>query len=360
MKDARSRVVRFDADGKNPLELKLPGIGTVGGFGGKEKDKQVFYSFTSFTDPGAIYRLRSSTGAKASCGKSPRSNSTAARMRRSRSFTTARTAREIPMFIVHIARAFRMDGSNRTLLYGYGGFQISELPGFAVTDAVWLERGGILAVANLRGGGEYGSAWHDAGKGSNKQNVFDDFIAAAECLIEKGLHQAREPRDPGRQQRRLAGRRLHDPAARTVWRRPARGRRDGHAAFPEIHHRLGLGKGIRQFRQCRATSRCCCDTRRYHALKPGTRYPATLVTTADHDDRVVPAHSFKFAARLQEYQAHRRPAGADPRREQRRPRRRHRPLQSRSTARPTNGASWKRRCQEVERRTSNARHRTSK
>ncbi len=300
MKDAKSRVVRFDGDGKNPKELELPGIGTVGGFRGKEKDTRVFYGFTSFTDPGAIYQLDLATG-ESKLWKKPNVGFDSAAFVTEQVFFESKDGTKVPMFIVR-KKDVPMDGSNRVLLYGYGGFQISMLPAFSVQRAVWLERGGILAVVNLRGGGEYGADWHEAGKGAKKQNVFDDFIGAAESLIQKGYTKPANLAIQGgsnggllvgacmTQRPELFGAAL--PAVGVMdmlrfqkftigwaWEKEY-GSSDKAADFPLLFKYSP-----------------------YHALKPGTRYPATLVSTADHDDRVVPAHSFKFAARLQECQA---------------------------------------------------------
>lgn len=300
MKDAKSRVVRFDADGKNPKELELPGIGTVGGFGGEEKDTSVFYSYTSFTDPGAIYQLDIASG-ESKLWKKPAVGFDGAAYVTEQVFFASKDGTKVPMFIVR-KKDVPMDGSNRTLLYGYGGFQINMLPGFSVARAVWLERGGILVVVNLRGGGEYGSEWHEAGKISKKQNVFDDFIGAAETLIKKGYTKSGNLAIQGgsnggllvgacmTQRPELFGAAL--PAVGVMdmlrfqkftigWAWQAEyGSSDKAEDFPLLYKYSP-----------------------YHALKSGTRYPATMVSTADHDDRVVPAHSFKFAARLQEYQA---------------------------------------------------------
>ena len=300
MKDAKSRVVRFDADGKNPKELELPGIGNVGGFDGKEKDTRVFYSFTSFTDPGAIYQLDLASGESTLWKKSDVGFDGAAYVTE-QIFYPSKDGTKIPMFVVRKKDA-PLDGSNRTLLYGYGGFQISMLPGFSVARAVWLERGGILVVVNLRGGGEYGSEWHLAGKGAKKQNVFDDFIGAAETLIRIGFTTSENLAIQGgsnggllvgacmTQRPELFGAALPAVGVMDMLRfqkftigwawQSEYGSSDKAEDFPLLY----------QYSP-------------YHSLKPNTRYPATLVSTADHDDRVVPAHSFKFAARLQDYQA---------------------------------------------------------
>jgi prolyl oligopeptidase len=300
MKDARSRVLCFDGDGKNPKELELPGIGTVGGFNGKQKDTRVFYSFTSFTNPGAIYQLDLASG-ESTLWKKPDVGFDGAAYVTEQVFFESKDGTKVPMFVVR-KKDMPMDSSNRTLLYGYGGFGISMLPGFSVTRAVWLERGGILVVVNLRGGGEYGSEWHDAGKSAKKQNVFDDFIGAAETLIKKGYTKPANLAIQGgsnggllvgacmTQRPELFGAALPAVGVMDMLRfqkftigwawQTEYGSSDKAADFPLL-----------------------LKYSPYHTLKPGTRYPATLVTTADHDDRVVPAHSFKFAARLQDHQA---------------------------------------------------------
>ncbi len=300
MKDARSRVVRFDGDGSNPQEIELPGIGTVGGFYGKDTDKRVFYGFTSFTDPGAIYQLDLASGAS-TLWKKPDVGFDGSVFLTEQLFFKSKDGTSVPMFIVRRKDA-PLDGSNRTLLYGYGGFQISLQPGFSVSRAVWLERGGILVVANLRGGGEYGSEWHDAGKVMNKQNVFDDFIGAAETLISKGYTKPENLAiQGGSNGGLLVGACMTQRPELFGAALPAVGVMDM-LRFQKFtigwawEKEYGSSDNAEQFPLLLRYSP-------YHALKAGTRYPATLVTTADHDDRVVPAHSFKFAARLQECQA---------------------------------------------------------
>ncbi len=300
MKDAKSRVVRFDGDGKNPKELELPGIGTVGGFYGKEKDTRVFYSFTSFTNPGAIYQLDLASG-ESKLWKKPEVGFDGAAYVTEQVFFESKDGTKVPMFIIRKKDA-PLDGTNRTLLYGYGGFQINMLPAFSVARAVWLERGGILVVVNLRGGGEYGSEWHEAGKISKKQNVFDDFIGAAETLIKKGYTKpANLAIQGGSNGGLLVGACMTQRPELFGAALPAVGVMDmlrfqkftiGWAWQAEYGSSDKPGDFPLLFKYSP-----------YHALKSGTRYPATMVTTADHDDRVVPAHSFKFAARLQEYQA---------------------------------------------------------
>jgi prolyl oligopeptidase len=299
MKDARDQVIRYDADGKNPVEIKLPGIGATSGFGGKEKDKEVFYAFTSFTEPGAIYRLDIASG-ESRLWKKPTVKFDGDAYETKQIFFRSKDGTRVPMFVVH-KKDIPLDGSHRTLLYGYGGFQISLQPGFAVTRAVWLERGGVLAVVNLRGGGEYGREWHDAGRKLKKQNVFDDFIGAAERLIADGYTKpANLAIQGGSNGGLLVGACMTQRPELFGATLPAVGVMDM-LRFQKFtigwawEKEYGSSENAEEFPLLLKYSP-------YHALKPGTRYPATLVTTADHDDRVVPAHSFKFAARLQECQ----------------------------------------------------------
>ncbi len=300
MKDARSRAVMFNAAGKNPQELELPGIGTVNGFGGKEKDTEVFYSFTGFTDPGAVYRLDLGTG-KSRLWKKPAVDFDGATYVTKQEFFKSKDGTRVPMFITH-RKDLAMDGSNRALLYGYGGFGINQLPGFSVARAVWLERGGILAVVNLRGGGEYGREWHEAGRKLKKQNVFDDFIGAAETLIKDGYTKPGNLAiQGGSNGGLLVGACMTQRPELFGAALPAVGVMDM-LRFQKFtigwawEKEYGSSGDATEFPLLLKYSP-------YHALKPAARYPATMVTTADHDDRVVPAHSFKFAARLQEYQA---------------------------------------------------------
>jgi prolyl oligopeptidase len=242
MKDAKSRVVRFDADGKNPKELELPGIGTVGGFGGEEKDTSVFYSYASFTNPGAIHQLDLASG-ESKLWKKPEVGFDGAAYVTEQVFFESKDGTKVPMFIVRKKDA-PMDGTNRTLLYGYGGFQINMLPGFSVARAWRHPRRGESAWR--------WRVWQRVARG---RQGFQE----AECLRrlhrgcgnpdQEGLYQVRKPRDPGWQQRRPVGRRLHDPASGTLRSGFAGGGCDGHAPLPEIHHRLGMAGGIRQFGQ---------------------------------------------------------------------------------------------------------------
>jgi len=298
--DARSLVRCFDLDGKVIRELPLPGIGTVGGFGGKREDADTFFSFTSFTEPGAIYHLDVASG-NSTVWRKPQVDFASDAYETKQVFVTSKDGTQVPVFLVH-KRGLKLDGSNPTLLYGYGGFNISLTPGFSISRAVWLEMGGVYAMANLRGGGEYGSEWHIAGTKLHKQNVFDDFIASAEWLIkERYTSSAKLAIQGGSNGGLLVG-------ACMTQRPELFG-----AALPAVgvldmlrFHKFTIGwawtsdygssENAEEFKALLAYSPL-------HVLKPGTPYPATLISTSDHDDRVVPAHSFKFAARLQECQA---------------------------------------------------------
>ncbi len=300
LRDAKSAITVHDLSGKQIREVALPGIGSAGGFEGRRKDKETFYSFTSFTDPGAIYRYDLASG-KSTLWKRPEVGFDGDAYETKQVFVTSKDGTKVPVFIVH-KKGLKLDGSHRVLLSGYGGFNISLGPGFSIGRAVWLERGGVFALANLRGGGEYGREWHLAGTRLRKQNVFDDFIAAAEWLVkEKYTVPSRLAIQGGSNGGLLVG-------ACMTQRPDLYG-----AALPAVgvmdmlrFHKFTIGwawekdygsaEDPEEFKVLLGYSP-------YHALKPGTRYPATMVTTADHDDRVVPAHSFKFAARLQECQA---------------------------------------------------------
>jgi prolyl oligopeptidase len=292
--------VAHDYSGKRIREVKLPGIGSSGGFEGRMDDKETFYTFTSFTDPGAIYRYDLASGGS-TLWKRPEVGFDGAAYETKQIFATSKDGTKVPVFIVH-KKGIHLDGSHRVLLTGYGGFNISITPGFSIGRAVWLERGGILAVANLRGGGEYGSEWHLAGTRLRKQNVFDDFIAAGEWLVkEKYTVPAKLAIQGGSNGGLLVGACLAQRPDLFGAGLPAVGVMDM-LRFHKFtigwawEKDYGSAEDPEEFKALLRYSP-------YHVLKPGTRYPATLVTTADHDDRVVPAHSFKFAARLQECQA---------------------------------------------------------
>jgi prolyl oligopeptidase len=303
--DAHSVVLRFAwdaaAQAARPLgELALPGLGSAGGFAGRATDKETFYSFTSFTVPGTIYRLDLASG-KSTVFREPKVDFQPGDYETKQVFAKSKDGTRIPIFLTH-KRGLKLDGTNPTILYGYGGFNISLTPSFGVSSLVWMEMGGVFAMANLRGGGEYGEEWHRAGMKLKKQNVFDDFVACAEWLIaEKYTSPAKLAIEGGSNGGLLV-------AACLTQRPDLFG-----AVLPGVgvldmlrFEKFTIGWAWRsdygsvenadEFRALHAYSPL-------HALRPGVRYPATLITTGDHDDRVVPAHSFKFAARLQECQA---------------------------------------------------------
>ncbi len=300
LQDAKSAVKAFDLQGHPVRDVALPGIGSVGGFGGRKEDREIYYSFTGFTSPPSIHRYEIASGASTPF-REPKIDFDGGGLETKQVFVTSKDGTRVPMFLVH-RKGLELDGSHPTLLYGYGGFDISLTPAFSVSRAVWLEMGGVFALANLRGGGEYGSEWHEAGTKLRKQNVFDDFIACAEWLVkEKYTRSAKLAIQGGSNGGLLVG-------ACMTQRPELFG-----AALPAVgvmdmlrFHKFTIGWAWKsdygssekpdEFRALLAYSPL-------QNLKPGTRYPATLVMTADHDDRVVPAHSFKFAARLQECQA---------------------------------------------------------
>ena len=300
LQDARSAVRAYDMKGTLLQEVALPGIGSVGGLGGKRKDTETFYSYSSFTSPTTTYRYNIASG-ESTIFRQPKLDFDGAQYESRQVFLPSKDGTRIPMFLVH-KKGLKLDGSNPCLLYGYGGFDISLTPGFSVSRAVWMEMGGIFAMANLRGGGEYGSAWHEAGIKEKKQNVFDDFIAAAEWLVkEKFTQPSKLAIQGGSNGGLLVGACMTQSPELFGAALPAVGVLD-----MLRYHKFTIGWAWKsdygsselpdEFRSILAYSPL-------HNLKPGTRYPATLITTADHDDRVVPAHSFKFAARLQECQA---------------------------------------------------------
>ncbi|MFT3990122.1 MAG: prolyl oligopeptidase family serine peptidase [Luteolibacter sp.] len=300
LKDAWSLLVCYDLNGKLLRKPELPGIGTIGGFDGKKEDREVYYAYTSYTQPTAIYRYDLASG-KSTLWRHPRVDFDGSRFETTQVFYNSKDGTRVPMFLVY-RKDLVKDGSHRTLLYGYGGFQINMSPYFSPDLAVWLERGGILAIPNLRGGGEYGREWHEAGRLAKKQNVFDDFIAAAEYLIrEKYTSSPKLAIQGGSNGGLLVGACMTQRPELFGAALPAVGVMDmlrfqkftiGWAWVSEY----GSSDQAEQFKTLFAYSP-------YHRLMPGKRYPATMITTADHDDRVVPAHSFKFAARLQACQA---------------------------------------------------------
>lgn len=296
LQDAHTQIKVFDLDGAFVYEIELPGIGSAGGFDGKRFDTETFYSFTSFTTPTTIYRYDFQTQTS-TLFRQPRVDFNPEDYETHQVFYHSQDGTRVPMLITH-RRGLTLNGQNPTYLYGYGGFGISLTPSFSVSNLVWMELGGVFAVANLRGGGEYGEDWHQAGTKLNKQNVFDDFIAAAEWLID---HQYTSPQKlaigGGSNGGLLVGACMTQRPDLFAAALPAVGVMDmlrfhqftiGWAWVSDY----GSSEDPEMFKALYAYSPL-------HNLKPGTHYPATLITTADHDDRVVPAHSFKFAAALQ-------------------------------------------------------------
>lgn len=300
LQDAKSAVFMHALDGKMIREIKLPGLGSTGGFGGKRTDEKTFFTYTSFTEPGATYQLDVKSGEYQLWRKSEVKFDTAPYETR-QVFVTSKDGTRVPMFIT-CRKDVKLDGGNPALLYGYGGFEISQTPGFSIGRAVWLEMGGVLAVANLRGGGEYGRDWHLAGTKLKKQNTFDDFISCAEWLQKNGYTSKEKLAiQGGSNGGLLVGACMTQRPELFAAALPAVGVMDM-LRFPIFtigwawKQDYGSPDDPAEFKALFSYSP-------YHNLKPGVRYPSTLVTTADHDDRVVPAHSFKFAARLQECQA---------------------------------------------------------
>jgi prolyl oligopeptidase len=300
LKDAQTEVRIYDLEGKLQRSVDLPGIGTAEGFGGKRKDKETFYAFTSFVSPTTIYRYDLSAG-KSSVFRQPKVDFDASRYETKQVFYNSKDGTRVPMFIT-AKKGLKLDGQNPVLLYAYGGFNVSLTPAFSVGTAVWLEMGGVYAQPNLRGGGEYGEEWHQAGTLLRKQNVFDDFIAAAEWLVaSKYTSPAKLAIRGGSNGGLLVGACLAQRPDLFGATLPAVGVMDmlrfhkftiGWAWTSDY----GSSDDPEMFKALYAYSPL-------HNLKPGTKYPATMVTTADHDDRVVPGHSFKFAATLQADQA---------------------------------------------------------
>jgi prolyl oligopeptidase len=299
LKDAQGQIKQFRLDGAFEREVALPGIGSVTGFGGKRGEDDTSYLFTSFTVPGRIYRYRVADQ-RATLWREPKVAFDPEAYETRQCFCTSKDGTRVPLFITQ-RKNLRLDGRQPTLLYGYGGFNISITPSFSAANLVWMERGGVYAVANLRGGGEYGEDWHQAGTKLKKQNVFDDFIAAAEWLVANRYTCPKKLAIMGASNGGLL-------VGACMTQRPDL----FGACLPAVgvmdmlrFHRFTIGWAWTsdygsadkpdEFAALYAYSP-------YHRLKPGARYPATLVTTADHDDRVVPAHSFKFAARLQQCQ----------------------------------------------------------
>ena len=300
LKDAHAQVKVFGTDGKLLHDVQLPGLGTAAGFGGKPGEEETFFAFTTYTAPATIYRYDVKTDAASVVFKSklvfdPADYTT------EQVFYHSKDGTRVPMFISY-KKGLQRDAANPTVLYGYGGFDISLTPTFSPGNLVWMEMGGVYAVPNLRGGGEYGEQWHLAGTKERKQNVFNDFIAAAEYLIaEKYTSTPKLAIFGGSNGGLLVGATMTQRPDLFAAALPAVGVMDmlrfqkftiGWGWAPDY----GTSDDPEQFKSLFAYSPL-------HHIKPGVNYPATLVTTSDHDDRVVPAHSFKFAATLQAAQA---------------------------------------------------------
>jgi prolyl oligopeptidase len=296
LQDASSRIAVHDPTGKHLADVELPGLGSARGFAGRREHTETFYSFASFTTPPSIYRLELASGTS-EVVRQPKVDFDSARYQSKQVFFTSKDGTRVPMFITH-KKGLALDGSNPTIMYGYGGFSVSLTPWFSAAYSVWMDLGGVLAIPNLRGGGEYGREWHLAGTRDRKQNVFDDFIAGAEWLIANRYTAPSRLAIQGSSNGGLL------VAACMLQRPDLFG-----AALPGVgvmdmlrFHKFTIGwawiddygsaDDPEEFKTLLAYSPL-------HNIKSGTSYPATLVTTADHDDRVVPGHSFKFIAALQ-------------------------------------------------------------
>ena len=304
LKDAKTQVRMYSTEGKLIREVDFPGIGTASGFGGKRTDIETFYSFASFTVPPSIYRYNMITG-ESELFRRSEIDFDSDKFELEQVFYESKDGTRVPMFIAY-KKGLKRDGNNPTLLYAYGGFNISLTPYFSISRAQWLDMGGVFCVPNLRGGGEYGEAWHQGGMIHNKQNVFDDFIAAAEWLIEnKYTSPEKLAIQGGSNGGLLVGACMTQRPELFAACLPAVGVMDmlrfqKFTAGRYWVDEYGSSDDAEQFKTLLTYSP-------YHNLKPDTAYPATMVTTADTDDRVVPGHSFKFAARLQEKHTGERP-----------------------------------------------------
>ena len=297
MKDATSLIQQYDLNGKKIRDIALPEVGTAGGFSGKESQTKLYYSFSNQKTPSTIFSLDLASG-ESSVHMKSKVKFNSDNFESKQVFYTSKDGTKVPMIITH-KKGLKLDGSNPTILYGYGGFNVSLQPRFSSTRAAWLELGGVYAVANLRGGGEYGKKWHNAGTQMKKQNVFDDFIAAAEYLISEKVTSSDKLAVMGGSNGGLL-------VGAVMTQRPELFK----VALPAVgvldmlrYHTFTSGAG---WAYDYGKSDDNAEMFKYllgyspvHNVKAGTHYPATMVTTGDHDDRVVPAHSFKFAAELQ-------------------------------------------------------------
>lgn len=301
IKDAVSLIKQYDYSGKLVRDIELPGMGSAGGFSGKKEETILYYSFTNYVTPGTIYEFSPKTGDSKVYNKA-KVDFKSENYESKQVFYTSKDGTKIPMIITH-RKDVELNGKNPTMLYAYGGFNISLTPSFSISNAVWMENGGIYAVANLRGGGEYGKKWHDAGTQMKKQNVFDDFIAAAEYLIKEKYTSSDYLAIKGGSNGGLL-------VGATMTQRPDLMK----VAIPQVgvldmlrYHTFTAGAGWAYDYGTADQDNAMFDYLKgyspVHNVKAGTEYPATMVTTGDHDDRVVPAHSFKFAAELQAKQS---------------------------------------------------------
>ncbi|GAB5474576.1 MAG: prolyl oligopeptidase family serine peptidase [Maribacter sp.] len=305
MVDAISKILQYDYDGKLIREVELPGLGSASGFGGKKEDAEFYFSFTNYIIPGSSYKYNVEKGTYSLHWK-PEIDFNSSDYESKQVFYTSKDGAEIPMMITH-KKGIELNGKNPTILYGYGGFNVSLTPSFSIVNTIWMEQGGVYAVPNIRGGGEYGKKWHNAGTKLQKQNVFDDFIAAAEYLIEKNYTSSDYLAVRGGSNGGLL-------VGATMTQRPDLMK----VALPAVgvldmlrYHTFTAGAGwAYDYGTAEDNKEMFEYLRGYspvHNVKAGTAYPATLITTGDHDDRVVPAHSFKFAAELQEKQTGKNP-----------------------------------------------------
>ncbi len=301
MKDAVTSVKQFDYDGKLIRTVELPGIGTAAGFGGKDEAAEVYYSFTNYITPGTIYKFNPKSG-KSEVYQKPNVKFNPADYVSEQVFYTSKDGTRIPMMI-NYRKGTKLDGKNPTILYSYGGFNISLQPAFSVVNAVWMDNGGIYAVPNIRGGGEYGKKWHDAGTKLQKKNVFDDFIAAGEYLQQKGYTSPEYMALSGRSNGGLL-------VGAVMTMRPDLAK----VTFPGVgvldmlrYNKFTAGAGWSYDYGTAEDSREMFEYLKsyspVHNVRKGVCYPSTMIITSDHDDRVVPAHSFKFGAELQEKQS---------------------------------------------------------
>ena len=299
--DAVSKVLQYDYNGTLVREIELPGVGSADGFGGKNDDKELYFSFTNYSTPGTIYKLNPKAG-NYDVYWTPEMEYNADNFESKQVFYTSKDGTKVPMIITY-KKGVELNGKNPTMLYGYGGFNVSLTPSFSVANAVWMNNGGVFAAANLRGGGEYGKAWHDAGTKLQKQNVFDDFIAAAEYLIDENYTSSDYLAIRGGSNGGLL-------VGATMTQRPELMK----VVINQVgvldmlrYHTFTAGAGwaydYGTAEESEEMFNYLLGYSPVHNVKQGVAYPATLIMTGDHDDRVVPAHSFKFAAELQDKQA---------------------------------------------------------